>query len=69
MVFEDGFCFFAFCFALRRRMGVSFYLFLVVKAETTHLTYVMTTHRHVFPLRHIQGILLSCSLFRIHSLC
>lgn len=71
MVFEDGFCFLFFCFALRRRMGGLFYLFLVVKTERwpTYLTYVMTTNRHIFPLRHIQGILLSSSLFRIHSLC
>lgn len=40
MVFEDGFC-----FLLRASPpnGGFFYLFQVVKAETTHLTYVMTT--------------------------
>lgn len=72
MVFEDGFCFFR--FLLRDSPpngGVFFYLFLVVKdrALPTYLTYVMTTNQHRYPLRYIQGFLLSSSLFRIHSLC
>lgn len=71
MVFEDGFCFFRFLLRASPPNGGFFYLFLVVKTERwpTYLTYVMTTNRHIFPLRHIQGILLSSSLFRIHSLC
>lgn len=53
MVFEDGFCFLLFAsrFALRRRMGGFFYLFLVVKdrALPTYLAYMMTTNRHIYP--------------------
>lgn len=42
---------FVFCFALRRRMGGFFYLFLVVKTERwpTYLTYVVTTNQHIYP--------------------
>lgn len=56
MVFEDGFCFllFAFCFALRRRMG-GFFLFIPGCEGRAYLTYVMTTNQHRYPLRHIQG--------------
>lgn len=45
------FFFFRFCFLLRRRMGVVFYLFLAVKdrALPTYLTYVMTTNQHIYP--------------------
>lgn len=49
MVFEDGFCFFAFCFALRRRMGGFFVYFWLSRTEPTHLTYVMTTNQHIYP--------------------
>lgn len=50
MVFEDGFWFF---FLLLRASppngGFFYYLFQVVKAEPTHLTYVMTTNQHIYP--------------------
>lgn len=49
MVFEDGFCFFAFCFALRRRMGVLFLFIPGCEGRAYPPTYVMTTNRHIYP--------------------
>lgn len=67
MVFEDGFCFSLFASRFAAEWGV--FLFIPGCEGRAYLTCVMTTNRHVFPLRHIQGFLLSSSLFRIHSLC
>lgn len=67
MVFEDGFCFLLCASRFAAEWGG--FLFIPGCEGRAYLTYVMTTNRHVFPLRHIRGILLSSLLFRIHSLC